>query len=197
MIKSFFLLINSIFIFLSGFSQTPSDELFEVDLRKNILNDTGSLIFYTLTDKHFIEQIKIDRRYYWFADGKVQSTYGGLSGQPLNGKYIQYYKNGALAENGEFKYGLKAGKWITWYENGHVKAIYNWKDGLLEGVFEEYSSTGKLVRKGVYKNNLLHGKLIYYNESTIVKEEKYKKGLKSTQKDTKANSIPPDTLRVK
>jgi hypothetical protein len=170
------LLICLIIVSFTSKAQSPKDDLFQIDLRKNIQTETGTLVFYTLKDKAAIETINQRGEYFWYADGKLHSTFGGVSGEPLNGEFNSYYKMGNLKESGFFSLGLKNGKWTAWSESGKVKSTFTWLNGLLEGTFEEFDTQGKLMRTGMYSNNRMNGKVLTFENGVLVKEEKYKTG---------------------
>ena len=52
---------------------------------------------------------KVAKVYFWFKGGAVHSATSGVSGQVLNGNFKKFYHSNQLAEEGNFKYGLKVG----------------------------------------------------------------------------------------
>lgn len=117
---------------------------------------------------------KTNKTYYWFKGGAVHSAQGGIVGALLHDKYIKMYHNNQLAEQGEFKKGLKIGIWKTWYPSGVIETTQNWSNGLKSGKYYHYDENGFLDVKGKYKNDQKQGKWIdYIKEESVV----YKKGV--------------------
>lgn len=127
--------------------------------------------FYT-TDK--IVTPKADKMYYWFKGGLIHNAQGGTAGALLDGKYLKMFHSNQLAEQGEFKNGIKVGLWTTWHPNGIMESTLNWKKGFRKGAYHRYDLKGILVEEGSYKADKKQGKWIDYEKNeTIV----YKKGV--------------------
>ncbi|CAN5280424.1 hypothetical protein BH09BAC6_BH09BAC6_10840 [soil metagenome] len=73
--------------------------------------------------------IKSNLYYFWYSANKIHSTQGGYSGKLLNGRYIEYFLNKNLKEQGTFKKGLKEGIWKSWNEDGMLRQVIMWKSG--------------------------------------------------------------------
>ncbi|MEO9531932.1 MAG: hypothetical protein ABJG68_15730 [Crocinitomicaceae bacterium] len=89
--------------------------------------------------------------YYWFKAQAIHVTQGNSDGNILDGKFSKFYYSGQLAEQGEFKKGLKDGLWKTWYESGNLKTIYNYSNGMLSGEYVLYNEDGDIREKGKIK----------------------------------------------
>jgi antitoxin component YwqK of YwqJK toxin-antitoxin module len=55
-------------------------------------------------------------------------------GNRTNGIYLEWFKNGQLAEKSIWKDGKKDGLYERWYENGQPSEKSIWKDGKLDGL---------------------------------------------------------------
>lgn len=142
----------------------------ELNLPKRIADANFRYEFYTTDAK--INPRK-DKVYYWFKGGAVHNAQAGIAGILLHGKYTKTFHSNQLAEQGEFKNGLKDGIWKTWYTNGVVETWEYWRDGVRKGSFYHYNETGETLESGTFKNNKKHGEWINFaKKDTIV----YKKG---------------------
>lgn len=127
--------------------------------------------FYT-SDKKI--KIKDHKTYYWFKGGAIHSAESGIAGALLTDKFVKMYHSNQLAEQGEFKNGLKVGLWKTWHPNGKIESTLKWKKGFKSGLFVRYDENGFLAETGKYNNDLKTGKWIdYQKKDTLV----YKKGI--------------------
>ncbi|WP_379817179.1 toxin-antitoxin system YwqK family antitoxin [Flavobacterium artemisiae] len=132
---------------------------------------------------------KINKTYSWFKGGLIHEAQGGIGGDLLNDKFVKMYHSNQLAEQGEFKNGLRVGLWKTWYQNGVLATTQIWSKGERNGKFFRYNETGSLLEYGKYSSNLKSGRwtnaeskeIITYKKGVIVKEkqiftksEKYK-----------------------
>lgn len=134
--------------------------------------------FYT-TDKKI--EPKIAKTYYWFKGGLIHEAQGGIAGDLLNDKFIKMYHSNQLAEQGQFKNGLRVGKWKTWYSNGVLSTTLNYSKGLKSGKFFRYDELGTLIEQGKYASNLKTGRWI----NTETKETTtYRDGIIVKQKET-------------
>lgn len=117
--------------------------------------------FYT-TDKKITP--KSDKTYFWFKGGLIHSAQAGIAGSLLNEKYTKMYHSNQLAEQGEFKNGLKVKLWKTWHPNGTVATTQYWNNGRKTGLFYHYDQNGKLLEKGNYKSDQKHGQWIDFTK---------------------------------
>ena len=157
-IKLFF-----VFILLVSFSDPYSI--------KRISDANFRYEFYTSTKEVKPKATKV---YFWFKGGAVHSATSGVSGQVLNGNYKKLYHSNQLAEEGNFKYGLKVGLWKNWFENGTIKSTQYWNSGLQTGLYYEYDASGNTTQKGNYKKGKKHGNWInFVSKDTVM----YKNGL--------------------
>jgi hypothetical protein len=117
--------------------------------------------------------------YYWFKGGAVHHAQSGVGGQLLDGRYTKAYHSNNIAEQGNFKVGLKAGIWKTWHSNGMVATVESYKKGVKNGKFDKFDAKGELIEKGYYKAdkkkgrwvNLVLGDTIYYDDGLPVQKQ--------------------------
>ncbi|MDR6764540.1 antitoxin component YwqK of YwqJK toxin-antitoxin module [Flavobacterium sp. 2755] len=169
--------------------------------------------FYT-TDKKITP--KTSKTYYWFKGGLIHEAQGGIAGDLLNDKFTKMYHSNQLAEQGQFKDGLRVGEWKTWHPNGVLSSISNYSKGLRSGKYFRYNEIGALVENGKYSSNEKTGKwtnaetkeittykdgVIVKKKETFTKSEKYRikqennklEDAKETQKELEETS---DALKL-
>lgn len=92
-----------------------------------------------------------------------------------------YYSNGNLKEEGWTENNQKVDYWFFYNENGTKKE---------EGHFDEnqkikwwvfYNSKGKLIKKSEFEGNKLNGFTIVYDQSKIIRAEKYSMNKKTDE----------------
>lgn len=150
-------------IFLVSFSSDPYS-------LKRISDANFRYEFYT-TKKNL--KPKADRSYFWFKGGLIHSAQSGIAGELLHDKFVKFYHSNQLAEQGNFKNGLKVGSWKSWFENGKIETIQNYKSGILNGRYITFNQDGEIIEKGNFAKGLKTGKWINLErKDTIV----YKKG---------------------
>jgi antitoxin component YwqK of YwqJK toxin-antitoxin module len=132
--------------------------------------------FYTTSKKIKPKSNKI---YYWFKGGLIHNAQAGVAGELLNEKFTKMYHSNQLAEQGEFKNGLKVGLWKTWHPNGIVETTQYWDNGLKKGLFYHYDKNGDVIEKGNFKTDKKQGQWIdYVKKDTII----FKKGVVFVEK---------------
>lgn len=145
--------------------------------------------------------------YAWFKSGKINYTQGFFYGRLLHGQYVSFYEDTtSVKENGEYNLGLKDGVWKCWYINGKLMQKETYKKGLLHGEYAKWAETGQLIANGYYKKGLKSGVFIYVVDGQK-KVEKYRNGvlqpdktkpvIKSKEKQTVTNPVPPIPERTK
>lgn len=145
----------SIVVFLLvSFGQDPY-------LIKRISDKNFRYEFYTSAK---VVKSKKDKEYFWFKGGMIHAAQSGIAGELLHDKFVKFYHSNQLAEQGQFKFGLKNGQWKSWYENGNLSSVSQWKAGFKNGEFVVFGNDGAIVEKGNYKNNLKTGKWINYEK---------------------------------
>ncbi|MDW8850095.1 hypothetical protein SD960_08340 [Flavobacterium sp. MMLR14_040] len=95
------------------------------------------------------------------------------------------YHDNQLAEQGQFKNGLRVGEWKTWYKNGVLASIQMWNNGFKSGKFFKYDLNANLIESGQYMTDLKTGKWInIQNRDTI----NYKRGIAVIKKQKNTRS---------
>lgn len=121
--------------------------------------------------------------YHWFKAQQIHVTQGNSSGRVLNGEFTKFYLSGQMAEQGEFKKGLKDGVWKTWFESGNLKSIYNYKEGIIKGDYMLFNEAGDVRESGKIKKGEKE-----IDEEELEKDEKpvtLKKAYKQEQRRMK------------
>lgn len=149
---------------------------------KRISDQNFRYEFYT-TDKKI--NPKKSKTYYWFKGGLIHNSQAGITGDLLDDKFIKMYHSNQLAEQGEFKNGLKVGLWKTWHPNGKIQTIQYWSNGLKSGDYYCYDENGVMTVKGKFNHDIQIGKWIdYTKQDTLV----YRKGIVVVKK-TKVSKV--------
>jgi hypothetical protein len=126
--------------------------------------------------KKIPKHLNLKKEYFWYKSQEIRSTFGGASGQLLNGHFSAYYSNKQLAQQGRFKNGLKHGRWTYWYENGNVKRIELYAHGSPKGNLICYNESGKVITKtkirgGEFEIEQPKQKEVYTKDSVLVYKE--------------------------
>ena len=94
-----------------------------------------------------------------------------------DGTVKEFFENGKLYFECEFKNGQRNGKCKIYYENGKVNIEKYYENGLLQGKARVYNPTGKLYKEFSYVNDIQDGKQIkYYPSGKILEVSEYQKG---------------------
>lgn len=102
------------------------------------------------------EAIRFERRVIRFSD----DTYAS------NGPYKEYYKEGQLFSEGEYKLGEQIGDWTFYHPNGQLAKKISYTDGRPDGPIEIYNEEGKLISERTYKLGKREGKWVTYSKET-------------------------------
>ena len=68
----------------------------------------------------------------------------------LNGKWVDTYRNGNIAEIGNYIQNKRDGKWEGWYKTGNKKYECNYKNGNKSGLYQEWDLKGKITKNITY-----------------------------------------------
>ena len=116
----------------------------------------------------------------WYSNGKIFKDQNFKNGVP-HGSFKTYFKNGNIWQDYNFKNGEQHGVNNEYYENGGKNIISNFKDGTLHGLKEQYYVSGNLETRTTYENGMIEGVHLYLDEDGEVIEEKImQKGLDIT-----------------
>ena len=100
--------------------------------------------------------VYIGQRKHWFENGKLQQVEiitGECFGECCDGKVINYYENGQVADESTILNGARTGKYIYRYDNGQTKKEEYFIAGLKEGKYFEWYKDGTKWVEGSFKAN--------------------------------------------
>lgn len=98
-------------------------------------------------------------------------------------KETNYYPNGEVQIEGEYKDGQKHGKWIHWYENGEKWLEENYQNGIKHGESVVYYKSGDIEYEANYQNGVPHGEWTFWNvDGDKIKTVIYENGKKVDEK---------------
>lgn len=141
--------------------------LFTSNPKRQIITDNFNYDFFILpTEKK--QKIELTKTYTWYKNGELHTSEGYAYGNLLDGKYVKSYASGNIAEQGQFKNGLKVGMWVSWHISGIKKEVTNWDNGLLSGTIYKYNEKGEPVLKGRYMHGKKHGVWVNYKDKDSV-----------------------------
>ena len=85
---------------------------------------------------------------------------------PLNarkdqGPLVQYYDNGNVKAERQFKDGKLDGSYKLYHSNGQLKLEGNYHNDRMNGVFKKYNEQGQLVSEELYQDDALMNRKVY------------------------------------
>jgi antitoxin component YwqK of YwqJK toxin-antitoxin module len=114
------------------------------------------------------DQIRIEREVARFSDNHFEA----------DGAYREFYPNGKVFVEGQFRRGRQHGEWTYYFDNGQInrKAVFN--EGQPDGAREIYREDGTLLAKRGYKDGKRDGEWITYDKTGKIplREEHYANG---------------------
>lgn len=143
----------------------------------NCINQTGEEVYYYENGNvQFKYQEQDDFLYLesYYETGELMSK-GFLKNEEPEKEYYEYYKNGNIKVEGNFKNGLKDGVQKWYHENGEKYKIIGYEAGVEKGIYELYSSSGLVQYKGI-KDSLHIGLQYEYYENGNLKRIFEKEG---------------------
>lgn len=95
------------------------------------------------------------------------------------GKWIEYFDNGKVKFEGQFKNDIPCGEFVYYDESGAVKARNKYSSDGSVSDSEMYSASGKVVAQGKYVNRKKDGLWRFFSEKdgSLILEENYVNGL--------------------
>lgn len=88
-----------------------------------------------------------------------------------NGKSVNFYPDGTVAERINFVNNKRQGEWLQYYPDGKTFLKSYYKDGLLNGTMEVWFESGILQVAGNYKNNMREGHWHFFDANGKLKYE--------------------------
>ena len=88
--------------------------------------------------------------------------------------YVQYYENGKVKLNGQYRKNLQEGSWTYMTSNGTVEKVETYNHGLLDGEWKQYFESGQIKLQGKYANNKRIGQWVWYDlDGNVTNSEVY------------------------
>jgi len=85
----------------------------------------------------------------------------------------EYYDNGQIKYEGNYKDDKVDGKWTWWYENGQKELESNYKDGKRDGKWTWWYENGQKECEGEYEDGHEVGNWIWWDENGKIISESY------------------------
>jgi antitoxin component YwqK of YwqJK toxin-antitoxin module len=113
-------------------------------------------------------KVRIEREVARFSDNHLEA----------DGMYREYYPDGQLFVEGQFRRGRQQGEWTYYFENGKVNRKAVFADGKPDGTREIYRDDGTLAAKRSFRDGQREGEWIIYDKSGTkpLREEYYANG---------------------
>ena len=104
---------------------------------------------------------------------QIKETYSilGSDSSQVDGPYVKYYPDGAVALKGSFVKGQKVGQFQEFYPNGIKKRLLHFENGLKNGEITVWDKAGNIIQKGQYLNDTLNNTLVVYYDNGQTKSE--------------------------
>ena len=182
---------NEVDSLFKRYKEINNDMQKEADNSQNFKKDDKQNIYQPFTRHH--------------SNGNKKSTGYLNSDGKLEGNCKEYYENGNIFKDGNYKNGIPDGNQKEYFENGDLKLDFNYEDGVqhgiqkefyeggnpniiahynlgnLHGLREQYYPSGKIETRNTYDDGMMEGVHIYLKEDGVVIEEKImQKGLDIT-----------------
>jgi antitoxin component YwqK of YwqJK toxin-antitoxin module len=95
----------------------------------------------------------------------------------LHGKHIEWYENGQISEETNYKDNKEDGKMASWYKDGQKLAEGNYKNDELNGKWISWYEDGQKSQEGKSINGKKEGKWTEWDENgKIIVQDNYKGG---------------------
>ncbi|MBI2968671.1 MAG: toxin-antitoxin system YwqK family antitoxin [Bacteroidetes bacterium] len=95
------------------------------------------------------------------------------------GLWKEYYPEGALKSEGEYKNNVREGEWVFYFENGNIEQKGTYFKGKPDGLWKWFYPGGLILREEEFSSGTEHGFLREYSDSgRIITSGKYEFGEK-------------------
>jgi antitoxin component YwqK of YwqJK toxin-antitoxin module len=115
-------------------------------------------------------------------DGRVEREVAHYSDNSIaaDGSYKEFYPNGKVFIEGQFRKGRQEGEWKYYFDNGQLNRKASFKDGKPNGSWEIMRADGTLQAKRGFKDGVRDGEWMTYDETgkKQLSEEHYAAGEK-------------------
>ena len=103
---------------------------------------------------------------------------------PYTGRFVEYYVNGRIKGEGNFKDGLAEGLRTAYLPDGNTRYIRSYMNGLENGEFKQFFPNGRIEQEGSFKDAKEDGiwKLCY-STGQLKKQVEFKNGKELTSKE--------------
>jgi antitoxin component YwqK of YwqJK toxin-antitoxin module len=121
-----------------------------------------------LTEKFKDGKIRVEREIAHFSDNHFEA----------DGKYKEFYPNGQVFVEGQYRRGRQHGEWTFYFDNGQLNRKANYDNGKPDGPREIFRADGTLASKRGFADGLREGEWITYDATgkTPLAEEHYVQG---------------------
>ncbi len=169
--------------------------------------ETGVFIYYADSDKNIVMATRKFDNFnnaltMFFDEKKNKVSEGNVTNKLREGIWTYYHKNSkAVMTIENYIHDKLEGIRKVFYIDGIVAEECNYKDGLKEGISKKYSKKGKLIEESIFSKGVLEGVYKVYDESgDIVITGKFKNDLKKGmwyyyEKGKLVKQINTDTIK--
>jgi len=114
----------------------------------------------------------------YYADGSLRSEGEYKENKPI-GPWKYFYPDGKIEQDGKYSNsGKLTGTWKWYYDNGQLKIEETYLAGLKDGMHTEYDENGKVIDNGEYVKDLEDGEWFTVS-GDFIERGSYRDGLKS------------------
>jgi antitoxin component YwqK of YwqJK toxin-antitoxin module len=110
------------------------------------------------------QEMKSETRNEYFENGQIKEE-SNYKNDKLDGKSTKWYKNGQKKVEMHYIYGKLDGKMTNWHENGQIKDEGNYKDGKFDGKWTSWYENGQMRGYTNFKNDIENGKSMQWYEN--------------------------------
>ena len=112
--------------------------------------------------------VRVEREVAYYSDNHVEA----------DGAYREFYPNGKLFVEGQYRRGRQEGEWTFYFDNAQInrKSLFN--NGQPDGAWDVFRADGTLAAKRSFKSGVRDGEWITYDETgkKPLREEHYVSG---------------------
>ena len=130
-------------------------------IRSTISNPDGTKVYIFYIEGNETARQKVDR------ENNVLAVVGKIP----DGIVKEYYEDGKLKRELEYKNGALEGISRTYYQSGELMYEYNYKGGKLEGIARKYYRNGKVAYEWNYRDGKRDGITKSSNKSGLLQVE--------------------------
>jgi antitoxin component YwqK of YwqJK toxin-antitoxin module len=125
------------------------------------------------------------------------SKYEANSRIPFTGKVVEYWSDGQMKMEVEFREGQPHGKASSWHKNGQKALVAEWWNGKVHGKQTIWYENGQKMGETEYRKGNEHGRFIgWYKNGRKMLEAEYSDGrkIKTECWDKQGNPMDCDIL---